>query len=615
MGQPVQTRVPLAQRSTSSRLGGSGQSPPKLSDAAQHASGRRDGRAALTLQHLDRALTSSHWSSASEARAYLTGFVESFFTTGAGTRSPSANIDRETTLNRYNRVIDTLGLDNGGFGNLGVNTGLPAQDAFSLAGRNVPFLRDASVSGPKVEDYLRGLQRGVNIPKKSRRDIEIEDVARATGMNIDDVRAVFDEYDAATAQPFPGVIQPRSVPFLNTPVTNTARVLAPVIATVLPGAGLIEAFYGVDVLTGEKLSGRHRALLVGLELIPLGIVAKGGSIGGRIALRAGGRLLRPAAKAMAAIAARFGMNPGRFLRELVLVANLGLRTPDVAKGLYRKLAQGTLQRLTGEEVALVRELAATISPGSARANARTAARTVARELGAEVRANLARIHRALPGYLERSAKLPLEPDTISELGALFTRTSRLGGTYLEVRAASSELTVLEKLLGHGPSTEVRLIKPKNIRNEVRADFKSTLANGDTFYTEVTSVTSATRSQRGSSELAADGRRVRSKTKPPVDKTKPATSSQVREAFARKIKHGQINETNPGVIVVNVVTGGSSGPFLTAGQIAGLTEKIANKPFIRELILVVRTPRGRQLMRVGPRDSGLGLTDGVLQAVD
>jgi hypothetical protein len=219
-------------------------------------------------------------------------------------------------------------------------------------------------------------------------------------------------------------------------------------------------------------------------------------------------------------------------------------------------------------------------------------------------------HPALVKVLQRYPKLELDDESVSELGKLFTSTRRSGATYQRIRSASGELTILVQLHKADSTELISLLRPTTGTGTRTPDFAVVTASGDSYYVEVTTPTLANRSQRSPARPEPGGTGAR--TAPPTDKTRPATRSEIKEAFVRKLNSpSQITEARPGVIIVNVQRVPREGPVLTAKQVADLESSIADKPYIRELLIAVPTTEGRTLLRLGTRDSGLGLAQGTL----
>ncbi|MEJ3748616.1 hypothetical protein WEI85_35715 [Actinomycetes bacterium KLBMP 9797] len=448
------------------------------------------------------------------------------------------------------------------------------------------------------------------------------------------------------SQPFPG----------RAAVPRFLRIyepLAPLVELVLfiknlvPGVGLLEGIAGRDILTGRRLATWERALGITLDLIPLaGKAVRPLGTAVRIAGRAGRATVRMAVAAgrgaadWAVTAVRLGVGPEVMLRHIGRLSRLDL---DRVRHLHQRIAHarrtGTAVRLTDEEHRLLRELddahaelrgrstADATAPAQPRPERQPASRPAAdatapppraaaparpvhrarRQLTPEQIAQARAVHPALPGLLERYPKVTLDTETLAELGQLLTSTGRSRATYVRTRAASGELAVLDQLHRSDSVQSIGMLRPAKGRRT--PDFTVLSTAGERFQVEVTTPTLARRGQRGPARAGDGGARVA----PPVDRTREPTSAEIRDAFARKLDDSaQISAARPGVVVVNVQRLPRQGPVLTAGEIAELETMIAGKPYVRELLVSVPGPSGRTLLRVGARDSGLGIARGTVR---
>jgi hypothetical protein len=172
---------------------------------------------------------------------------------------------------------------------------------------------------------------------------DVADIARQSGLHESVVREILQEYGQLAAQQrHPGVIDPRGVPFLNSPVMNSARFFAPYLAIALPGVGLLEAYYGMDA-SGNDLSTGERILSAAVELAPFAgkVLAKSAS----------------AAKSLAHLAVASKIPPNKLLPFLKRMKGLNTRLLESAKSKVRRAAESrTPLRLTEAEKAEINRL-------------------------------------------------------------------------------------------------------------------------------------------------------------------------------------------------------------------------------------------------------------------
>lgn len=178
-----------------------------------------------------------------------------------------------------------------------------------------------------------------------------------------------------------------------------------------------------------------------------------------------------------------------------------------------------------------------------------------------------------------------------------------GGLYKDSRAASGELRVIQELNRADGITSIRLVRPTNVRGEFRPDL-AVVGTVDGSHVEITTPTLARRGQRGPAR-ARPGGGVREA--PPAGRTRPPTRGEIKQAFLRKVRGKQLTAERPGVVAV-VVQRSPGGPVLTARDVTDLERAIAKKRWIRELLIVLP---GERPLRVGARDSGLGIAKRVL----
>jgi hypothetical protein len=250
------------------------------------------------------------------------------------------------------------------------------------------------------------------------------------------------------------------------------------------------------------------------------------------------------------------------------------------------------------------------APDIVGAETRAATRGAARRLTQAQLQRLARDPR-LVHYLQGRRKIDLDEDTLAALRRLFARTGRSGGTYVDVRSASGELAVIEQVHNAKSTSTMRLLRPTNRPGDVTADIEVDSMVRGRYRVEVTTPTGARRGQRGPAREMQPGAERR--PSPPANRTRASSSAEIRAAFLRKIKGEQINVDHPGVIVVSLQRVPANGVVLTAHDIAKLEATIASRNHIWELLVVVPSRGGRRLLRVGTRDSGLGLAQGVVRA--
>lgn len=231
---------------------------------------------------------------------------------------------------------------------------------------------------------------------------------------------------------------------------------------------------------------------------------------------------------------------------------------------------------------------------------RTAPSTGLRLSPADV-SRLRALHPALPRYMELHPKVRLTPENEKALALLFRRTGGQGVSDVARRSSSGELAVLEKLHNERATRSIDIISPSNVKGDRRPDFRVESVHG-TYFVESTTPTLA---RRG----AAAQRGVRRLGSEPI--SRPASSDEIRDAFLRKIKRGQITQGRPGIIVVHLQRAPTDGPVLTTSQMATIEGELASRSEVLELLIVVPGPRMRHILRVGSRDSGLHLAEGVL----
>jgi hypothetical protein len=431
---------------------------------------------------------------------------------------------------------------------------------------------------------------------------DYEGIARESGLSVADVHAIFRAYEGELSpRPvFPGVIQPHSLPFLITPVSRTARVIGPYVAPFVPFSGVIQAYYGIDVATGEQLGAGARTIMVVMDIVPVALTLP----------RFTG-LSRAIVGETAALARGLRVHPRVLLPALGRLRGISSRLHGPLRSGYGKLRRGLgVGALTrSERAAITRVVGA--APDLAGPQAVSFARSqapvrAARGLAPADTLRLRSLHPSLPDYLETRPRISLDPVTEKQLANIFATTGQSGGRYQAVRSASGELAVLEKIHAAPSTSSVMVLRPSNKLGDVTPDFAVNSTSRGRYHVETTTPTLAYRGQRGPSRGAGDSARPR----PPMERTRPATSQEVLQAFNRKLDSGQISRSTPGVIVVNVQRA-PAGPLLTAMQIQRLESRIASRAEVWELLVVVPGPQGRRVLRVGVRDSGLGLAEGAL----
>lgn len=211
-------------------------------------------------------------------------------------------------------------------------------------------------------------------------------------------------------------------------------------------------------------------------------------------------------------------------------------------------------------------------------------------------------------FFRRYEKVEVNQFNVNEVDKLFRSTGRAGGRFKASRAAATELESIHRFNANPNVKKITALKVNQTKGARTADLKLDLVDGGEMYAEITTVTSARGNQQQGVAQNSAGEAVRAA--PPRNHVRRPTNSTIRSRFMNKIKRGQISAKNPGVIVVKVNHRPKNGVFLTEKNVRDITKAAARNPGIRELILIAPSARGgRQVLRIGDSDSGLGLTQG------
>jgi hypothetical protein len=408
----------------------------------------------------------------------------------------------------------------------------------------------------------------------------------------------------------------------------------------VPGVGLIEGITGKSILMGEPLSFWERALGIASDLIPiagkalrpLGAAVRVGVRGVRAAARGGARAVDWAVTAL-----RLNLPPEAMLRHMSRIHGLNPNDIERLRARIRdaQRAGTTAVNLTDEEVRLLKD--ADEAFGELTGGRRTGtgpdpttggpkpaeragtgdivppgetAQTFRDRFTPEEIARIEASHPALVKFLRRFDKIALDDESLAQLRKLFLDTRASRGTYQRVRSGSGGLMALVQLDKADSTALVRLLNP--VDGMRMPDFQVVTRSGEIYYVEVTMPTLSRKLQRGPARAEPGGA---GHLEPhPGGTTRPATSSDIKEAFNRKLRTpAQISETRPGVVIVELLDVPAGKPALTAGEIAELDAAVSGKSYVKELLISVPGPGGRRLLRVGTKDSGLGLAQGTLDA--
>ena len=175
--------------------------------------GDREGSQARSLSALDQRLQGAAFESDDDTREYLEGFLAGWFRA----RAPDVRPDSWEYWAIYHYYNDKIAAQ--------------ARDRF-------PFASPPRAALESLDAYV------TEIAATERRQAELSAIAHESGLTVADVERIIRQYEIALhpAPRHPGVIDPRGVVFLNTPMQQTARYIAPF----LPYAGVIQAFYGIE---------------------------------------------------------------------------------------------------------------------------------------------------------------------------------------------------------------------------------------------------------------------------------------------------------------------------------------------------------------------------------
>jgi hypothetical protein len=97
----------------------------------------------------------------------------------------------------------------------------------------------------------------------------VNDLARETGLDHKFVEDFLVAHATLSRPRFPGVIDPRGVPFiqLSAPRFVVAKLVKDYVLVWFPGIGIVEGIHGKDILTGQELSNLDRGLMVVADLL------------------------------------------------------------------------------------------------------------------------------------------------------------------------------------------------------------------------------------------------------------------------------------------------------------------------------------------------------------
>lgn len=198
-------------------------------------------------------------------------------------------------------------------------------------------LASSPISDERYEKLRREAEEMKLQEEREKYQREVREIARQSGLEESFVREVLKEYDKVKARRrHPGMIDPRSVPFLNTPVARSTRYFGEILSYVLPGVGLWEAYFGMDA-GGNELSTGSRVLSVALELVPFA-----GKVLGKASLKV--------ARGLARLAVATGIDPRKllpFLRRMSAVSTGALKSAQ--RKVLEAIRSGKPLRLTKQE--------------------------------------------------------------------------------------------------------------------------------------------------------------------------------------------------------------------------------------------------------------------------
>jgi Pre-toxin TG len=152
----------------------------------------------------------------------------------------------------------------------------------------------------------------------------IDELSRASGLDPAFVEEFLLAYYALNRPRFPGIIDPRGVPFIQLSAGRYG--VAYVLKNTITGIGLYEGITGRDILSGEELETWERGLAIALDLIPF----------------VPARVTRPAARATGGAVravARSAVRAGRLATEWAIAAVRTARRPEVVLRFIGRLAR------------------------------------------------------------------------------------------------------------------------------------------------------------------------------------------------------------------------------------------------------------------------------------
>jgi hypothetical protein len=191
----------------------------------------------------------------------------------------------------------------------------------------------------------------------------VQKLADETGVEYQFAAEFIKEYDRLSAPRFPGVIDPRSVPFiqLEVPLYQSAYLIDKYILRFTPVGPLLGVYEGVtgkDFLTGERLATWERVLNIVTSLLPFaGPAVRGGAKAVAVGIKLVGQEFAAAAKAMAHLAAQIRTSARAMLRFVAKLAKLPAARVQALLDrvtVARRASQGL--RLASDEVRLAREM-------------------------------------------------------------------------------------------------------------------------------------------------------------------------------------------------------------------------------------------------------------------
>ena len=195
---------------------------------------------------------------------------------------------------------------------------------------------------------------------------EVAQLSAQTGLDQEFVGDFLHAYSTLTRPRFPGVIDPRGIPFVQISAgrSGVAWLLK---EYVLPGFGIYEGITGKDVLTGCELTTLERVLgIVGdaSSFLPIGRVTRPAlrffARGARLASRGvkfAGRMVGRGAARWATAAVQLGVSPSRMLSYLGRVSRLPSQQVVALRTRVKQArAAGVALRLTPAERRLVQEI-------------------------------------------------------------------------------------------------------------------------------------------------------------------------------------------------------------------------------------------------------------------